>query len=530
MKVLYFIILLLNFTAFSQEWRSVIVSSATDHNEGVCVKLHNDKSYFSGNFKGSISIDGQILSGIAYDDIFLGRADLDGNLDWLISIKGTEIDKSTALLVVEDQILLAGNYSDSLFIGSDTLVNQYQRATFLAYFDTLGNYIRTVDFDGYNAQINDLQIDHEGNIVMTGNFFQFFNYGSFTMNAVTGFSFFALKYNPVQDEIVWNANATDGTSDGQRIAIGDDNSIYAVGQFNDGTNMMDTVLHTDNINHNLFLLKLSELGAKQWLRTAEGIFEVHGYGVAVGTDAVYMTGEFEDEISIGSTTLTSEGFYDVLVAKYTNDGTLVWAKSVGGSQSDEGYDIALNSSGNPIVMIEAGIGILFDGQPLSVNGWNEPMLLKLDQQDGSLIWSKSLQSKTTSGLVEVRDMDFENGVISITGVNRTSIIWGNGELIAANTKDFYAAILNEMNSNASIDEYIAFDIEIFPNPNNGSMKVLSKDIIELIEIHTSQGQLVEQLVPEGVNCTIHLLNVNPGLYYVNIQTKRSNQTKKLIIN
>jgi hypothetical protein len=74
-----------------------------------------------------------------------------------------------------------------------------------------------------------------------------------------------------------------------------------------------------------------------WLCTkkAGGTYDDYGYGIAV--DACgnsYITGYFKGLATFGSTTLTSNGDYDIFVAKLDSNGNWLWAKNAGGTYDD----------------------------------------------------------------------------------------------------------------------------------------------------------------------------------------------------
>ncbi|MDX2360626.1 MAG: T9SS type A sorting domain-containing protein [Crocinitomicaceae bacterium] len=533
----YFITLLItsviSYSGLGQNWSSIVTSSCTEQNEGISVKLFNGQQYFTGVYSGNLNIGFNSIIGLQYDDIFVGRADLNGNTQWLINIRGTLIDRPNHIDIINDQVVVAGTFSDSLFIGNDTLINQYQRAVFIAYFDTLGNHLSTFVPDVYNAEIKDFAVDHDGNLLISGDFFQHFNYGGFSMTSISGLNFFLAKYDPIQDSILWGVSATASSSEGKKISIDTANNIYVTGLYNDGSYLIDTLLSTGNANHNLFVAKFNSLGDKLWLETVEGVAEVHAYGLVCDDSSnVFLLGEFEGTIIIEGVSLISSGFYDAIMIKYNPNGSVLWAEAFGGTDSDEGYDLALDDNMDPVVMLEAGINVMYQGQTLLINGWNEPLLLKVKNSNGELLWYKSLNSTTASGLVNGAAISLEGEYIALTGTNRSSILFNSNEYVAANTKDFYSVILKD-----SLTYFL--DIEnltdqnplvLYPNPAFNNFSILSDQIIDMVEVYSMTGQLIDIKHVSSSNPTITIPpTTKSGLCLIHVWIGNSLYIKKLII-
>ena len=92
-----------------------------------------------------------------------------------------------------------------------------------------------------------------------------------------------------------------------------------------------------------------------WAKRAGGVSGDSGFDIVV--DAFgnsYVTGHFEGAATFGAgeanqTMLNSAGPVDLFVAKYGADGTLLWVKTAGGSEVDQGFAIAVDASGNSYI-------------------------------------------------------------------------------------------------------------------------------------------------------------------------------------
>ncbi len=80
-----------------------------------------------------------------------------------------------------------------------------------------------------------------------------------------------------------------------------------------------------------------------------------GHEVVRGTAAdasgnVYVVGRFYGDANFGGTTLHNAGQDDAFLAKFASDGSPLWAKNIGGTDSDIANAVAVDSHGNAIVV------------------------------------------------------------------------------------------------------------------------------------------------------------------------------------
>ncbi|HUT81279.1 MAG TPA: SBBP repeat-containing protein, partial [Candidatus Bathyarchaeia archaeon] len=103
----------------------------------------------------------------------------------------------------------------------------------------------------------------------------------------------------------------------------------------------------------VFLVKFAANGSLLWSTYFGGKDWDFGHGIAVATDgSCYITGE------TGSTNFPVQGaydntyngwYFDAFVAKFSNNGSLLWSTYLGGFDNDGGYDIAITSDGSCFV-------------------------------------------------------------------------------------------------------------------------------------------------------------------------------------
>jgi hypothetical protein len=137
---------------------------------------------------------------------------------------------------------------------------------------------------------------------------------------------------------------------------------------------------------------------------------------------VYITGYFNSStITFGSITLSNVGYSDVFVAKYDNNGNVIWAKSAGGDTTDVGYSIATDKSGNVYVTgFFTSNTITFGSITLTnsnANGNPDIFLVKYDT-NGNVLWARSAEGSSIIYGNSVATYDSKD--VYITGK-----YWGN---------------------------------------------------------------------------------------------------------
>lgn len=138
-----------------------------------------------------------------------------------------------------------------------------------------------------------------------------------------------------------------------------------------------------------FPLFIQAQPAWQWAKIANDPGESMCNSIA--TDAAgnaYVVGTFTGTLHLGATTLTSTGDSDIFFAKYDPLGNLVWAKHEGGPGGDQGFGIAIDAQGAVYVAGTFYQSIAFDTFSFSSNGFADLCLAKYDN-NGDLIWAKA---------------------------------------------------------------------------------------------------------------------------------------------
>ena len=137
---------------------------------------------------------------------------------------------------------------------------------------------------------------------------------------------------------------------GFNSAVVDGNSnIYVLGYFT-GTTVLGTTTLTSAGVQDIFIAKYSSDGTVVWAVKAGGILTDFGLSIALdASNNVYVTGYYSGTATFGNTTKTSAGNEDIFTLKYSTAGVFQWVASSGGSGFDRGNSIKLDAADNVYV-------------------------------------------------------------------------------------------------------------------------------------------------------------------------------------
>lgn len=304
-----------------------------------------------------------------------------------------------------------------------------------------------------------ITLDTEGNLYITGYFSGTIDFDSgdetLFLTSEGGPDIFICKLDPDGNTVWAKKIGGSGINYSFSIAIDINGNVYITGRFENTINF-DNEVSTFSLTSaglsDIFISKLDEDGNFVWAKSMGGVGNDDGQSIAVDVFGnVFTTGRFSGTADFDPNTeifnLTTTGNEAIFVSKLDTEGNFVWAKSMGGTNLDSGYSIALDEAGNVYTTgqfsdtsdFDPGMGI----STLTSSGGSDVFISKLDV-DGNFVWAKSF-SGTGNNHGNSLIIDSE-GNICMAGTYSQTVDFDPGEgtfsLTSAGDLDIFVAKLH----------------------------------------------------------------------------------------
>ena len=335
--------------------------------------LPDGSSLLTGNFVESATFgqgesEETILSTTDYKEMFIARYNPDGTLAWAKqSGGGYYIEHNSSDAHSDGSSIATGYFMRSVTFGegeiNETTLTSLDNFSdvFVARYNSDGTLAWVKPIKGNNEDKGyEIDILSDGSFLVTGQFQNniTFNEGEISEITITSgsiyYNIFIARYNS-DGSLAWAKQAVTGTTDDETVSIYvlQDNSFLLTGSFSDrvsaifGEGESNETSVTSVGLQDFFIAHYNADGTLDWVKSAGGSSNDAGMDADVLSDGSYLAaGYFIDSITFeagtdNERTLTSNGQYDLFVAKYNTDGTLDWIIQTGGGGSDLAQDIAV---------------------------------------------------------------------------------------------------------------------------------------------------------------------------------------------
>jgi hypothetical protein len=226
--------------------------------------------------------------------------------------------------------VLGGKTGGSADFGGGTLTSAGQQDVFLAKFDAAGNYKWAKRFGDADIQSpSNLVVDAQDGVVLSGAFRGSIDFGMGALASAGDYDVFLTRFDP-GGAVTWNH------------------------QFGDGDVQIPSGMVID------------------------------------GAGRIFLAGTFSGTIDLADAPLTSMGSGDLFLAQLDGTGHGLWSKRFGDASNQGGVRLALDPSGNPILLSTSQGTLDFGGLPLTSAGGpsgGQDIFLAKFRPDGTHVWS-----------------------------------------------------------------------------------------------------------------------------------------------
>ncbi|PRP96317.1 SBBP repeat-containing protein [Enhygromyxa salina] len=219
------------------------------------------------------------------------------------------------------------------------------------------------------------------------------------------------------------------------VATDASGNVYVLGTFYSATIDLGGGPQARQGYSDVFLVSFAADGSYRWSRRIGGDSWDYGRGVGVdGSGNVYVTGESEGTLDLGGGSLpASAGTRDLFVGSYTSTGTHRWSQRHGAAATSLlAGDLAVDAAGNLVVVGRLDGSVSLGGSVLTDAGSTDMFVLALDNA-GVHRWSRALGGTGSDAGTGVA-VDSSGGAV-ITGHFSGSVDFGTGVMISAGSSD-----------------------------------------------------------------------------------------------
>lgn len=172
-------------------------------------------------------------------------------------------------------------------------------------------------------------------------------------------------------------------------------------------------------SRDVFITKTDSNGNYVWVVTDGGPSSDFGEGIATDEfDNLYVVGTTTDSAYYGNIGMLSDADGDVLIAKYDQNGNVLWAKNFTGDNWDFAKEVECDQNGNIYVAGYQGGNFDYGTGILSDNGY---FVMKLDYL-GNVIWCKGPTNSTIWSYSVANALELHNNELYFGGRVKSALI------------------------------------------------------------------------------------------------------------
>jgi hypothetical protein len=428
-------------------------------------------------------------------------------------------------------LFLSGKYYG--VVNFDTVATLFSTAgttdIFIARMDLNGNFIWAKRVWGNDNELCNIYSNQKGKIYLVAQSNDSLIFDNFHIGPGGSLAQYDMNGNCIAAKKLFNS-ATGPNSNTVLISfLGSDIVFY--GAYRSSPFELDTVVLNPDGNFDAFIARADSNGNVKWVKHFGGLNLEAFQGLAVDDSSnLYVTGGFQDSITIGSHVLLNNG-PDILFAKFDQLGNLLWANQafVSGSNASASKIISDHFGNCYFVGIYSG-NASFGNFNITTSNQYDMFITKYDYNGNCIGISHFGTANTTNLAID------HAGSVYCTGVFKNAVSIGTNVLTALGGGDIFIAKHDAITGFKGFEKSTSTNqLLIQANPNSGKCNISIPDEFAheknlSLSIYNNKGQLIHQL-PIQLNENKIKLNLEAeakGMYNAVLSNGTKNYSGKII--
>jgi len=274
-------------------------------------------AYVSGNLE-SVALDTA--------DYYLAKFNAAGNRLWIFTTYGTDQDDYKSELAIDSQgfIYIAGEFLTQTQWGTNLLNQPEGVGVFLARLNPAGDVLWARNFRG---TLNDFDLDAEGNLYLAGDFSGTLSLGTNSLTSRGSSDFFLARFDRDGTPLWIRQSGGTGWDHSPAVSLDRSGNVFLSGFFISSVDFGPAQLTSRGMT-DLFIAKYNRQGKPLWAQQFGGSdYEYPGTDSEIAdadwavdaTGNVYFSATFWGTTRVGANTFLSAGNTDVFFAKLAAD-------------------------------------------------------------------------------------------------------------------------------------------------------------------------------------------------------------------
>lgn len=457
--------------------------------------------------------------------VFIAKYNVSGEVVWArtyvhlyySSLRSMKIDSN-------DNLLITGDYEDSVTFDNITLTNLNHISTYLAKILPNGVVSWALGIGGpsFASQLIipfDIASDINGNVYLAGRYTNvpLAVNENITLPTNGPTNYFIVKFNQF-GTLQWARNGyMAGNLQwtlGIFISVDNAENVFVTGSFT-GTLMFGNTSVSTSTPSSIFLLKYNSFGQVFYLKK----YGNSGHPNDIELDSnnnIYITGVYYGSTTFGTILLGNSGYSDGFLTKFTSIGNVVWAKKFGGFYHDHGNEITINGDNlylvgefnSPTLTLDSFT--LTNGIIAEQFGTENGFIAKYDLNGGAIAATSAINTGTNN----MNSISSYNNFIYTSGYFTNNFTLGTVTL-SSTVKTFYVAKLNTQT--LGLASYSSNFVSIYPNPVKD---ILNINLIENKPFNYKITDMIGRKIMEGITINnINIAHLNAGTYVLSVQER-----------